>query len=183
MIDIKVTKEIIEHSEKQIDKHNFGQRFEFNGNKEQQLTGVIGQSAIMFNFSLGMVESNGFDDGFDLIYSGLKIDVKTMGRKTSVKPYFTNNFVALQDKFKPDIYIFCSYNILIQQLTICGWISKQHFNEKRKFYSKGNKRFRSDGSFFITKTDLYEIGMNDINDVIDFDDLKLQLKEYSMNKN
>jgi hypothetical protein len=51
MIDIKVSKEIIEHSQKQIDTHNFGQRFEFNGNKEQQLTGVIGQSVIMFNFN------------------------------------------------------------------------------------------------------------------------------------
>ncbi len=182
MINLKVTKEVIEHSKKQIDTHNFGQRFEFNGNKEQQLTGVIGQSVIMYYFDLGFVENNGFDDGFDLIYCGLKIDVKTMGRKTSVKPYFTNNFVALQDKFNPDAYIFCSYNTITQELTICGWVSKQQFIKKRKFYQKGTKRIRGDGSFFETKADLYEIDMLDINDVVDFDDLKSQLKEYSINR-
>lgn len=181
MINIKVPKKLIEYCQNQIETYNFGQRSDFNGDKEQQLTGVIGQSVVMHYFDLGFVKGEtGFDDGVDIVYSGVKIDVKTMGRKTNVKPYYTNNFVALQDKFNPDAYIFCSYHKTLEEITICGWVSKEQFHLKRKHYPKGTKRTRSDGTEFESGSDLYEIDMIDINDVSDFNDLKTQLKQYSL---
>jgi hypothetical protein len=181
MINLKVPKKLIEYCQNQIDTYDFGQRSEFNGDKEQQLTGIIGQSVVMFYFDLGFVDgSKGFDDGVDLVYSGVKIDVKTMGRKSNVKPYFTNNFVAFQDKFHPDAYIFCSYHKTLEEITICGWVSKEQFHEKRKFYPKGSIRTRGDGTEFTSGSDLYEIDMMDINDVFNFYDLKNQIKQYSL---
>ena len=180
MFDVKVTNELIKHCEIQIDKYNFGKRKTANGNKEQQLTGIIGQSVVMQIFDLGYIDGkNGFDNGIDIVYTNLfgsiSIDVKTMGRTTEVKSYYTNNFIALQDYFNPDVYIFCSYNKLNKILTICGWIKKDEFIKKRRFYPKGTIIERSNGTTFESKADLYEIDVIDLNDVMNELDLKKQL--------
>ena len=93
-----------------LNENNIGNRFEFNGNKEQQFVGLVGEIIIKRLFGLDHEFKNGFDGGFDFVYKGLKIDVKTMGRNVDVKDYFVNNFVAHQKQFDCDIYIFCSLN-------------------------------------------------------------------------
>lgn len=106
MIKILVSQHIISHCQQEISKHNFGKRFTANGTKEQQLTGIIGQSVVMNLFGLGLVDGgSGFDDGVDLVFDNKKIDVKTMGRTTDVRSSYTNNFLKLQDYFNTDIYI------------------------------------------------------------------------------
>ena len=161
MFKIQVSDSVIDHCKKQIAKYNFGQRFTANGNAEQQLTGIIGQSVVMNLFGLENV--NG--------------DVKTMGRTTDVRKNYTNNFLKLQDYFKTEVYIFCSYNKINKELTICGWIEKDAFVKKRKFFPKGTIRTRTDGSTFNTFADLYEIDIIDINDVSDAESLINQLNK------
>ena len=110
MIKVKVRQEIIEHCTDQIKKYNFGKRFSANGNKEQQLTGIIGQSVVSELLGFGLVDgSSGFDDGSDVNMYNLSIDIKTMGRTTDVRLTYTNNFLKLQDYFNTDVYIFCSF--------------------------------------------------------------------------
>jgi len=73
--------------------HNFGHRYTANGNYEQQLTGIIGQSVVMEIFGLGFIDgSSGFDHGVDIYFEGLKIDVKTMGRTTDVTQITSKDF-------------------------------------------------------------------------------------------
>jgi len=173
---IKVKEELIDYCKEQISKYNFGKRSLANGTPEQQLTGVIGQSVVMELFGFGKVDgSQGFDEGVDLVFNNKKIDVKTMGRTTTVKPYYTNNFLKLQDYFETDIYIFCSYNKRKKELTVCGWITKEDFILKRRFYKQGSIRTRSDGSTFKTFFDLYEFDNIDLNQVNSFEQLKLDL--------
>ena len=71
-----------------LNENNIGNRFEFNGNKEQQFVGLVGEIIIKRLFGLDHEFKNGFDGGFDFVYKGLKIDVKTMGRNVDVKDYF-----------------------------------------------------------------------------------------------
>ena len=178
MINIKVSNEIESHCINQLEKYNFGKRFTANGNKEQQLTGIIGQSVVMNLFNNGLIDGSlGFDEGIDLIYNNKTIDVKTMGRNTDVKLSYTNNFIKLQDYFKTEIYIFCSYNKLKKEVTICGWIDKDNFINKRKYYPKGTIRKRFDGSEFTTFTDLYEIDNKDLNNSNSIEELKQQLNK------
>ena len=173
MFKIKVSENIITHCEKEVQQYNFGQRATANGTKEQQLTGIIGQSTIMNLFNLGNVKgSDGFDDGVDLIYKNRKIDVKTMGRTTEVKPSYTNNFLKVQDCFNTDVYIFCSYHKNKKELTVCGLIDKNTFIKRRTFYPKGTERTRTNGTSFKTFADLYEIDNTSLIDVIDIDELK-----------
>ena len=58
-------------------------------------------------FQVELITGNeGFDNGVDLEYSGLSIDVKTMGRTTDVKDYYVNNFIALQKKTTRQMYLY-----------------------------------------------------------------------------
>ena len=178
MFSIKVKPEIIRHCEEQIKKYNFGQRSVANGTPDQQLTGIIGQSVIMDLFGLGLIDgSTGFDGGVDIVYEGVRIDVKTMGRTTDVRENYVNNFIALQKSFDIDIYVFCSYNKTKSELTVCGWTTKADFLEKAHFFPKGSTRTRSDGTTFETFADLYEIANKDLVNVDSIDELKACLVE------
>jgi len=176
MFNIQVSNEIITYAKKLLTKHNFGRRGIADGNYDEQLTGLIGQCTVQKIFGLPlMTGESGFDDGKDFIYAKKIIDVKTMGRTTKVKDYYVNNFIALQKNYKTDAYIFCSLNKKTNILTVCGWVSKSQLFERSKLYKKGATRFRSNGTCFQTKADLYEIKNTELNQVSSPDDLKNQL--------
>lgn len=177
MFKIKANDQVLAYSQLEVDIYDFGKRKEANGTKEQQLTGVIGQNVVMQLFEQGYVDgSQGFDGGADLVYNGKKIDVKTMGRTSEPRLEYVNNFIALQDYLETDIYIFCSYNKSSNVVTICGWLDKKTFKERRTFYPKGTIRTRANNTTFETKADLYEIENYKLNDVTSIEDLKKQLK-------
>ena len=177
MFKIKANDQVLAYSQLEVDIYDFGKRKEANGTKEQQLTGVIGQNVVMQLFEQGYVDgSQGFDGGTDLVYNGQKIDVKTMGRTSEPRLEYVNNFIALQDYLETDIYIFCSYNKSSSVVTICGWIDKKTFKERRTFYPKGTIRTRANNTTFETKAALYEIENYKLNDVTSIEDLKKQLK-------
>lgn len=183
MFSIPVSTECYTHCTNQISKYNLGERKESNGTPEQQLTGAIGQSIISDLFGLGYIDaSNGFDNGIDIPYNELKIDVKTMGRKFYPKQDWVNNFYKCQDHYKTNIYIFCSYNKVSNVITVCGWIDKETFTKKRAIYLKGDKRTRDNGSVFILDTDTYEIKNSDLNQCYSFNQLKQQLDMYLLSK-
>ncbi len=177
MFTIPVENSLITHCETVVKNHNFGKRFTANGTKQQQLTGIIGQSVVMSFFNLGFVDgSGGCDDGIDLIVNNKSIDVKTMGRTTDVRKSYTNNFLKLQDYFKTEIYIFCSYHKIKQELTVCGWITKANLIKNRRFFPKGTIRTRSNNTKFTTFADLYEIDNCHLNNVSSIVELKQQLQ-------
>ncbi len=179
MFKIKVSNKIIDYATGLLEKHNFGNRGVADGNPEEQLTGIIGQCTIQTMFHVDLLTGEeGFDHGEDLEFSGLSIDVKTMGRTTVVKDYYVNNFIALQKDYPTDVYIFCSYYKDKKELTICGWLTKNKLEDKAKFFPKGTKRFRSDKTSFRTKADLFEIPNKKLRQVKSPRDLKQQLSEY-----
>ena len=183
MFTIKVDEHIIKHCKNQVDQHNFGKRYTGNGNKEQQLTGIIGQSVMMSLFNQGLVDGeSGFDNGIDITYDNKKIDVKTMGRTTNVRNNFTNNFLKLQDYLETEIYIFCSYHTQKKELTVCGVIDKNTFIKKRNYFPKGSVRTRDNKTSFETFEDLYEIDNTDLFNVDNIDHLKKTIEQIKINK-
>ena len=48
-----------------VNQNNIGNRFEFNGTKEQQFVGLIGEIMIKRLFGFDHKIKNGFDGGFD----------------------------------------------------------------------------------------------------------------------
>lgn len=128
MFDIKVSDEQIQYATSLVQQYNFGARGYGDGNKKEQLTGIIGQT--VFADLLQMPRPSGetgFDNGIDFIIQGKKIDIKTMTRTVSVKQHYVHNFIGYQQKYEVNFYVFASYNIRTQILTICGSIDKTSF--------------------------------------------------------
>jgi len=175
MFKVKVNQDIIQYCKNQVDKYNFGKRSSANGNKEQQLTGIIGQSVVMNLFGLGNVNGeDGFDDGVDILYNNKKIDVKTMGRNVDAKMKYVNNFLSCQLKYDCDVLIFVSINKQENTFQICGWIEKKNLHRKSIFYEKGERRYRDDGTYFQLESDTYEIYNYNLIDMKYLDEINKQ---------
>lgn len=178
MIKLLIDKGIIEYASWLVNNTNYGQRGIADGDKRQQLCGIIGQCMVVDALGYELPKaSNEHDGGVDLNYNGLTIDIKTMGRNCDPRPEFVNNLIGLQAHFNVDAYIFCSLNREDVSLTICGWIFKKEFLKRAIFTPKNEFRVRSDGSKFQTKADLYEIANNCLNSVKSIEDLKMQLNQ------
>tara|TARA_R100001443_G_scaffold116433_1_gene136850 strand:+ start:1158 stop:1718 length:561 start_codon:yes stop_codon:yes gene_type:complete len=179
MIAVNIKESIITHCKDQISKYNFGNRKTFNGTKAQQFIGIVGQCVVLDLFNLPLIDgTTGFDGGEDLNFLDLKIDVKTMIRKTNVKPNYVTNFVPQQKEYDTDAYILTSCNTETKTITIVGWMDKVNFINKSLLYYKGEKRYRDDNTHFVLKNDLYEIKNNLLYDVFNIDELKRNLYIY-----
>tara|TARA_R100001082_G_scaffold110573_2_gene90891 strand:- start:2223 stop:2771 length:549 start_codon:yes stop_codon:yes gene_type:complete len=169
MFDIKVTPQIKEYSLSLIEKYNFGRRDKNNGTAEQQLSGIIGQNAILNECNMELIKGDtGFDGGRDMKVGENIVDIKTMTRTVKPRADYVNNFEPLQDKgvYKTNIYIFSSLNKKNDILTVCGWITRNGLRKKGKLYKKGEIRPRGLGEMELTKDNI-EIYNYDLNIVLD----------------
>jgi hypothetical protein len=179
MFTLHVPNEILTHCNKLIQEVNFGNRGVADGNKFEQLTGIIGQCLTQRLLGVPLINfESKFDGGVDIIYENIKIDIKTMGRSCEPKPNYVNNLIGLQKNFDVDVYIFCSLNKINNNLTFCGWISKSSFFSNASLYKKDSLRYRADGTFFKTKADLFEIENFKLNQIVSADDLIVQLRNF-----
>ncbi len=172
MFDVKISPEQIQYAEYQVNTYDFGQRFDGNGDKRMQRTGIIGQT--VFADLIGAPRPNGadgFDGGSDYVINGKKIDIKTMTRKCPVKDFYVHNFVGYQAQFEVDYYIFASFNTSNDVLSICGYVDKDTLFERAEFFPIGTMRTRSDGTQFQTRAPLYEIRQDALFQVNDLDSL------------
>ena len=143
---------------KWLQNNTIANRGKFDGTKENQLLGLIGEFEV-HNYLLGYYPEfkKGFDGGIDIVYKGKTIDVKTMGRNVDIKMEYVNNFYSCQLKYDCDVLIFASINKQDNTFQICGWIDKKNIPRKSIFYEQGEKRYRDDGSYFELEADTYEI--------------------------
>ncbi len=148
-----------------LQNNNMGNRHSANGNKEQQFVGLVGEILTKNLFNIKHKFTQGFDGGYDFVYKKQKIDIKTMGRTVNVKDYFVHNFIAFQENYNCDLYIFNSLNKKNNKLNICGWITKKDLLNKSMFYKKGTIRKRSNGTSFKMKADTYEIKNYQLNNI------------------
>ena len=157
---------IITDVEKYLLTHNLGNRGFEDGSKHKQLVGLLGEIIVIEKLTGSTVNLkdrfDGFDGGFDLIYKGFRIDVKTMERKSFVRPEFINNFYIIQQTYISDIIIFCSYHTVANIVEICGWIFKNDLSKLGIFYQQGTRRIRTDGSSFMFRQDNYEVQNKDL---------------------
>jgi len=163
VFDEKITKEQYMFARRLVAYYNFGMRGKGDGNPNEQMIGMLGQTVLADSLSLKRPEGGeGFDGGFDFTINDKRVDVKTMGRTTSMRDYYVHNFVAYQANYEVDYYIFTSINKKNAVLTVCGYIDKESFLKRATFYQKGVLRYRSDGTSFPTKAPLYEIKQTDL---------------------
>ena len=158
---VAVKSEDISGIEKYLETHNLGNRGIEDGDSRKQLVGLLGENIIVEKLTGQKIDfetkTDGFDGGFDLTYKEKRIDVKTMERSSYVRGEFVNNFYTMQEGYKADIIVFCSYNKKEQVLEICGWIYKSELSTRGIFYKKGTVRTRADKTTFTFRQDNYEV--------------------------
>lgn len=163
---IKVTDDLISSVRRYLNHHNLGNRGVEDGSPRKQEVGMIGEMVthhyLTGNYPNLTEKKVGFDGGYDLLFEGRKIDVKTIERKSYVRPYFVNNFYILQERHDAEILVFCSYHGMDQVIEICGWLLKSELPTKGIFYAAGTKRNRTDGSSFLFRQDNYEVEVKDL---------------------
>ncbi len=175
-LKVKIKPEIIAHCKKQLEEHNFGQRDKDNGNKGQQLVGIVGECVVREMFDLPYIDGkSGYDGGYDLKYKGKRYDVKTMTRSVDVKDSYTNNILKSQMEYDVDGYIFCSINKDKKELTVCGWIRKENAIKHRKLNPKGTIMKQGKGKGKPLDADWYEIDNKYLNFVNSIIDMKMQM--------
>lgn len=163
MFDVGVTEEVVEYAKAVLKEQNFGKRGEADGSPRQQLFGLVGEVLIQDLFHAPRTRATGGpDDGVDLLFHGVTIDVKTMRRDAPVRPHYVNNFSGLQIRSPSRALIFCSLNWNRRVLTVCGWMLKDLFFRVADYSPKGTRRYRADGTSFPAEADLYEIKNRDL---------------------
>ena len=155
----KINVEQKERIWKWLKNNNIANRGSFDGDREKQLIGLIGEFEV-HNYLLGFYpefKKCKYDGGIDIIYKDKSIDVKTMGRTVDSKIEYINNFKSSQIKYECDIIIFVSINKKENTYQICGGINKNNLEIDAILYEKGKNRYRDDGTSFKLYTDTYEI--------------------------
>lgn len=162
-----------------VNRKNFGSRVAgFNGNKEKQYTGMLGE-VFLYKILNGMLPDFSEFSYTDMVVNNKLVDVKTMGRTVEFRPEFVHNFVAHQADHKNDVYIFTSINKVESTMQICGWIFKRDFFEVADFFDQGQLRTRSDGTSFKTLAPMYEIKNNLLTQINKYEDLnEIGIKTY-----
>ena len=173
MLNLKLTDDIRKYANNQIKIKNFGRRAAgFNGNREQQYTGIVGECMI---YKALVKDLPTYDSGFsleDLKLNNKKIDIKTMTRTVDMRDFYVHNFVGYQKDMANDIILAISINKKTGNVQICGWLPKEEFLNKASFFEKGSVRERSNGTRFTTGAPLYELENNKLNQINSVEDLK-----------
>jgi hypothetical protein len=173
MLNLKLTDEIRQYAYNQVKTHNFGQRSSgFNGNFEKQYTGIVGECIVYkaLNKELPQYDSGSLIE--DIVINNKKIDIKSMARNVDMKDFYVHNFVGYQKDSANDILLGVSINKKTGVAQICGWLPKEEFLKKAKFFEKGSVRTRADGSTFKTMAPLYELENNKLNPINSKEDLE-----------
>jgi len=140
-----------------VNENDMGKRHSFNGTKEQQYAGVIGENMVRHALGYEYSFTPGFDGGYDILHDNTRIDVKTMTRSVDPKPHYANNFVGYQKDLPCDVLIFCSINKRTGILWLCGFTTKLRLLRDGEFFEAGSVRTRDDGTELKIEAPLYEI--------------------------
>ena len=173
MIKIKLTDDIRKYANDQVTIKNFGQRSAgFNGSREKQYTGVLGECIVYESLDRALPTYNDGSLIEDLVINNLTVDVKTMARNVDMQDNYVHNFVGYQKDRPCDVLLFNSINKKTRTAEICGWLPKSEFLKKADFFDKGSTRTRFDGTSFVTKAPLYEIKQHKLNQLDSKNNLK-----------
>lgn len=179
MFNLAVNREQEQYVDELLKHANFGRRGDFDGNHDQQRTGILAQTVVADMLHQPRpVDNHKSDGGVDFELCGRTIDLKTMGRNVSVQNHFVHNFNGHQISFDTDILLFASLNKRTQVLTICGWLTKEEFKVLAEFFPQGTERFRDNGTSFKVRGSAgnYEIQQSKLHKIDSLHQFRSEIK-------
>lgn len=172
MITLPIREETIIDATVFVDKSKIGKRKTFNGNRTNQVVGITGEFIIADLLGLERPKGDGFDGGWDIQIGQKLIDIKTVGRTSNARLDYDSNVIEAQMDFKATHFLFCSLNKTERLFTIVGFISKDDFKAKAKYYRKGDVYTRVNGDTMILKAAGYFIENRELIQINSIEELK-----------
>lgn len=172
MITLPIKEETIIDATTYVDKRVIGKRKSFNGNRTNQVVGITGEFIVADVLGLERPKGDGFDGGWDFCIGNKLIDVKTVGRTTDVRSNYHSNVIEAQMNYKATHFLFCSLNKTKRNFTICGFISKDDFKAKAKYYKKGEEFTRVNGDKMVLNASGYFIENKELIQINSIEELK-----------
>ena len=164
-----INPDIVKGCVEYLKKHNIANRGRFDGSKQDQLIGLVGEMETHYllkeEYQDLKTKKDDFDGGVDIVHNNDTYDVKTMARTVYTKIDFVNNFAKCQEDYKCDRIIFTSINKTAKEIEFCGWIYKNELPLISDLIKKNQVRERNDGTNFTVKEDMYEIPMYELRDI------------------
>lgn len=182
MLKFRVPPLVLRQSYAVCRETNFGKRGFDDGTEEQQLHGVIAQNCMALAFGFPFVtKSDTWDGGFDFRIGEEKIDIKNVTRHVDALPNYEARVISDQLRYDVQIYLFTSYNVKANELTVCGWLPKDLFLRKARVYKRGDLVRRDDGSQFVCRLNSHQIYYHQLNRMAsDLDQLREDIEIYSI---
>ena len=176
MFRIALKPEVIAHGQYLVKNTNYGNRGVDDGDKHDQQNGIVAQCAIMDLMGYELPEvSHEADGGIDIVYDGIKIDVKTIACKNYPTPRYSASVMAKQKHYQTDIYIFSMVHREDKMVTVTGWMDKADFFRNAKLRNKGD--YINEYLPCLRSTD-YELKIAQLNQVDSLADLIKGLDDY-----
>jgi hypothetical protein len=179
-ITYEIKEDLKQHVWEFTKDNNIGNRGHFDGDRERQFVGLIGEFIVSCFMGLAKVKydyhqgawkwlpelsNDGFDGGFDIeLVTGEKFDVKTMTRNVDLQDHHEHNVVASQVKYNCDFYIFCSLNKRKNTLSIDGYLSKFELIALSNFHPSGEMIVRDNGTTFLITADTFSVEAKHLHD-------------------
>lgn len=162
----------------QAEHYNFGKRKNeiSNGDKFQQRTGLIAQTVIadyLSDYRPNGIEDS-YDKGTDFVINGAKVDIKCMGRTSTIEYDWVHNLIKSQLENKlseTDYYLFCSLDKKDSILQVCGYVQKSLIPKCAEFIKEGTERVNRKGHVIKVRADMYEIPQEVICSINGLDEL------------
>lgn len=155
----KPTDEQVEFCKNFLKRGSIAQRGKFDGTPEQQFYGLLAQVMVTDMLCMDRPVNNGeHDNGVDFVLLRKKFDVKCETRSVRFNhDIFVHNMNEIQIPYETDFYVFCSYNKSMDELEVCGYISKEELLARGNHFKKGEIRKRTNGTCFEVISGIYEI--------------------------
>jgi hypothetical protein len=142
MIEINITKDLIENSQQRANTINFNRQElnKFGSEKDRTIFGYLGEEIVAKHLKI----QNSIDDyEFDLSYKGYKLEIKTISCKFKPPSHFlctvnSHNLNKIH-KQKADFYVFTRILNDKSKGWILGYIKCDDFFKKGSFINKGSE--------------------------------------------
>lgn len=119
-------------------------------NGKGNYAGIFGE--VLFTELIGGRRRNTYD--YDIIYNGLKIDVKTKRRSVKPQPHYEASIADHNTSQDCDLYYFISVRDTYEHATFLGHLSPEEYFERAAFHEAGEK---DPDNGFEFKADCYNV--------------------------
>ena len=132
--------------------------------------GRLGELALAKHIGAGEAQDQ---SGYDLVFKGKKIEVKTKRRAVPPRESYLVNIAETSKHQSPDIYAFISSQFNthkkgkytgLEKLWLCGYKSSEDYFDQATFYSKGDKD--PDMPLYKFSASCYVMRVRDLDNVI-----------------